>query len=51
MKSYETGSREIRDTVVEVPVDMPGTEVETVAGEEAFTVEQCKGRGLCQKVR
>jgi hypothetical protein len=32
-------------------VAMPGAEVKTAAGEEAYTVEQYKGRGLCQKVR
>jgi hypothetical protein len=37
----------MRDSVEEAPV----VEVETAAGEEAFTVEQYKGRDLCQKVR
>ncbi len=40
MKSYETGSREIRDTVEEAPVDMPDSEVEMVAEEEVQTVEE-----------
>jgi hypothetical protein len=32
-------------------VAMRGAEVETAAEEEAYIVEQYKGRGLCQKVR
>lgn len=39
MKSNKTGSREIRDSVEEALVDMPGTEVETVEEEGVHTVE------------
>jgi len=52
LRSYKIGPREIRDTMEAATVAMPGAEVETAAEEEeAYTVEQYKGRGLCQKVR